>query len=318
MAASRPCRATLAHKGDTGPPGGVPASVGNQPPWSRRPLVRQALICRLKGGAACRVRTKAAWSRRAKHWAMSAASPHFGCWLIGTSIAPLASQGLRPGRKPSLLGSHWASPAGSRAWATQLCWARSARVGIPKGRCSVVPAWGMKPRRTGDAVSSRCRGCPTSSRSGGVSLGRPQRRLGSAGLGSPACLSAPRTVLPRGNGAPVFGACGLAGAPHAWRLGRGGFGAYTPGVRSWSSPWCAIETSERWPGSSLLHPDSRRCHPRVCAHVRLATGLPSDLGVLSHPFPMPYPVDSSSRLTPGSVSERHGMPPFRTSVWRCT
>ena len=66
----------------------------------------------------------------------------------------------------------------------------------------------------------------------GRQLRRPPRRLGSAGLGDPASRSVPRAVALHGNGATGSGACGLAGDPHAWRLGRGVLGASTPGVRS--------------------------------------------------------------------------------------
>jgi hypothetical protein len=63
--------------------------------------------------------------------AMSASSTHVGVWLIETSMAPITSQVLRPGRQPSRFGAHGASPAGSRACVTTPCGARSAMVGIP-------------------------------------------------------------------------------------------------------------------------------------------------------------------------------------------
>lgn len=150
----------------------------------------------------------------------------------------------------------------------------------------------------------------------GASEWRRHRRLGSAGLGDPASRSAPRAVSPRGTDATVVGAGGRAGDPPAWRRGRGGVGAYTPGLRAFPSPWGASATAARSPCASRLPPDSRVCPPRLWAQVSLATGVPSGLGCVSPPPHGPSPVDAGATLKGVSVRARHGGPPFRPAVAR--
>ena len=97
---------------------------------------------------------------------MSASRTPVGFWSIWTSMAPIASQGLRPGRTPSRFGSHGASHAGSRACVTTPCVARSARVGTPQrawlvraGRGTVDPSdWRRFPvARPGVGQGQACR-----------------------------------------------------------------------------------------------------------------------------------------------------------------
>ena len=48
----------------------------------RPPRLSQALICRLTVGLAWSFLSKASWSMRSKHLAISASSTHLGFWLI--------------------------------------------------------------------------------------------------------------------------------------------------------------------------------------------------------------------------------------------
>ena len=55
----------------------------------------------------------------------------------------VASGVERPGLNPYELGANWASHAGSNASVTRVWRARSAIVGMPSGRCSAFPGFGM-------------------------------------------------------------------------------------------------------------------------------------------------------------------------------
>ena len=78
-----------------------------------------------------------------------------------------------------------------------------------------------------------------------------------------------------------------------------------------------MDTSACSPCSSPLHADVPRYLPHVWAHVSLAPGVPRGLGFLRHPPTVAYPVDTSA---PGGLfrGARHGVTPFRPSVWRGT
>jgi hypothetical protein len=125
--------------------------------------------------------------RAAPPGALSASRTPGGFGVIGPSRAPIASQGLRPGRHPALVGAHGAAQAGSRARVTQRGGARSARVGRPNGRGAAPRGWGSIPRRPGGAGPSRGRSSPRTRRPtrGGsvqalVALHAPARALGPA------------------------------------------------------------------------------------------------------------------------------------------
>src|SRR2546422_142645 len=93
--------------------------------------------------------------------------------------------------------------------------------------------------------------------------------------------------------------------------------ASIPSAQSSASAWSAMDTSAGSPCSSPLHADVPRYLPHVWAHVSLAPGVPRGLGFLSHPPTVAYPVDTSA---PGGLfrGARHGVTPFRPSVWRGT
>jgi len=77
------------------------------------------------------------------NFAMSASSTYLALYLIALNIASNASWVARPGLNPYELGSNCASHSGSKTNLTSACAARSFIVGIPKGRFSSVPAFGI-------------------------------------------------------------------------------------------------------------------------------------------------------------------------------
>jgi hypothetical protein len=77
---------------------------------------------------------KKAWgSMRSTHVALSSLSAWCGRNRIAVQRAPRASWQDRPGRKPEVCGDRLASHAGSKAWRTQVCRARSAGWEFPVG-----------------------------------------------------------------------------------------------------------------------------------------------------------------------------------------
>ena len=92
---------------------------------------------------------------RSTHVAISTCSRYCGRNLMRWKTAAMVSQQERPGRKPSVWGASLASHAGSKAWRTSVCRARSSWVGRPSGRFSGRPRLGIHVRRRGVAWPSR-------------------------------------------------------------------------------------------------------------------------------------------------------------------
>ena len=89
---------------------------------------------------------------RAKQLAISASSPYRGCIFMVSHICCTASWLDRPGLKPKLFGSNFASHSGSNASLTSACVARSCMIGMPRGRFSGLLGLSIHTLRTGFAV----------------------------------------------------------------------------------------------------------------------------------------------------------------------
>ena len=84
-----------------------------------------------------------------------------------------ASWHERPGLKPKLCGSNFASHSGSAASLTSACVARSCMTGMPSGRFSGVPGLSIHTRRTGFTGVCRSMSEMSFSRGGGVRFFTP-------------------------------------------------------------------------------------------------------------------------------------------------
>ncbi len=84
------------------------------------------------------------WLIRSKHCAISASRTYLGFPEITILIASIASCVERPGRNPCEFDSNLASHSGSSASLISACFALSSIVGIPNGRFSFFPGFGIQ------------------------------------------------------------------------------------------------------------------------------------------------------------------------------
>jgi len=92
--------------------------------------------------------------------------------------AVMASQQERPGRHPYVWGDQCASHSGSSTWRTNVCRARSGWVGMPRGRFSGLPRFGIHVRLSGVALLVRGSVPARRSRWDGVNDGVPSTPAG--------------------------------------------------------------------------------------------------------------------------------------------
>src|SRR5712691_9432253 len=136
---SSPSSAILARTGLTGPPCGVPSSVGWRTDLSMYPAFSHVLRMVLSIGT---WRSNHGWLILSQQDLMSPSSIHCGLVLFESTVAhcSIASAQLRSFRNPYEFGSASVSAMGSRACRYKACMALSGMVGIPTVHYIYIPA----------------------------------------------------------------------------------------------------------------------------------------------------------------------------------